>query len=126
MAEKKTAAKPAKKPAAKAAKPVAAKAAPKKVAAAPKAVAAKKVSAPKVVTEKPVAVKAVKGGKSNLPKTLKVTQTGSKSGATVRQIKSLVGLGLGKIGRVKMLEDTLSVRGLIAKVQHLVKVETTK
>ncbi|OFW84139.1 MAG: 50S ribosomal protein L30 [Alphaproteobacteria bacterium GWF2_58_20] len=61
-----------------------------------------------------------------MPKTLKVTQTGSKSGATVRQIKSLVGLGLGKIGKMKMLEDTSAVRGLVAKVQHLIKVETTK
>lgn len=52
---------------------------------------------------------------------------------TVRQIKSAIrrpkdqgstlkGLGLGKIGRERTLEDTPSVRGMIAKVAHLVEV----
>jgi len=34
-----------------------------------------------------------------------------------------VGLGLNRIGRKSVLEDTPSVRGMIAKVQHLVTVE---
>ena len=52
---------------------------------------------------------------------------------TVRQIASpirrkkdqratLVGLGLNRIGRVSVLEDTPSIRGMIAKVHHLVEV----
>jgi large subunit ribosomal protein L30 len=35
----------------------------------------------------------------------------------------LVGLGLNKIGRTKVLEDTPSVRGMINKVAHLVRVD---
>jgi large subunit ribosomal protein L30 len=38
----------------------------------------------------------------------------------------LVGLKLNKIGRVAELEDTPSVRGMIAKVQHLVRVVEDK
>ena len=35
---------------------------------------------------------------------------------------TLVGLGLNRIGRKSVLEDTPSVRGMIAKVHHLVSV----
>jgi large subunit ribosomal protein L30 len=38
------------------------------------------------------------------------------------QAATLRGLGLGKIGREKMLEDTPSVRGMIRSVAHLVQV----
>ena len=38
------------------------------------------------------------------------------------QEATLRGLGLGKIGRQKTLEDTKAVRGMIAAVQHLVQV----
>jgi len=52
---------------------------------------------------------------------------------TVRQIASpirrkddqratLAGLGLNKVGRERVLEDTTSVRGMIAKVAHMVEV----
>ncbi len=56
-------------------------------------------------------------------KKLKVTQTGSPIGRKDYQEQCLIGLGLNKIGRVKVLEDTPSVRGMITKVQHLVKFE---
>jgi large subunit ribosomal protein L30 len=57
----------------------------------------------------------------------------AKKTVTVRQVRSharrpkdqeatLRGLGLGKIGREKVLEDTPSVRGMIRKVAHLVQV----
>jgi large subunit ribosomal protein L30 len=39
-----------------------------------------------------------------------------------RSAQTLIGLGLNKIGRVSTLEDTPSVRGMIAKVHHLVRV----
>ena len=55
-------------------------------------------------------------------KTITVEQTGSSTGRPDRQRKSLIGLGLTRIGRRRTLEDTPSVRGLIAKVAHLVKI----
>lgn len=42
------------------------------------------------------------------------------------QQATLVGLGLGRIGKKSELEDTASVRGMILKVQHLVSIESTK
>ena len=56
-------------------------------------------------------------------KTVTVTQTGSTIGRQGYQAATLKGLGLGRIGRIKTLEDTPSVRGMIRKVAHLVKVE---
>ena len=68
------------------------------------------------------------------PKVAKAPKA-EKSGATVtvRQIASplrrkedqratLAGLGLNKIGRERTLEDTPSIRGMIAKVAHMVEV----
>ncbi|MCL2889773.1 MAG: 50S ribosomal protein L30 [Alphaproteobacteria bacterium] len=40
-----------------------------------------------------------------------------------KQIKILNALGLGKLGKKKELEDCPVVRGMIAKVKHLVVVE---
>ena len=54
---------------------------------------------------------------------LKVTQIRSQSGQTDRQKGTLVGLGLGRIGKSKVLEDTPAIRGMVDKVKHLVKVE---
>ena len=56
-------------------------------------------------------------------KTVKVTQTGSAIGRGRRQRETLRGLGLNKIGRTRELEDTPAIRGMIAKVHHLVRVE---
>ncbi len=55
--------------------------------------------------------------------TIKVTQTGSAIGQGKGQRATLVGLGLNKIRRTRELEDTPSVRGMIEKVSHLVRVE---
>ena len=55
-------------------------------------------------------------------KTVKVTQTGSPIGRTDDQLATLKGLGLNKRHRSRVLEDTPSVRGMIAKVKHLVRV----
>lgn len=55
-------------------------------------------------------------------KTVKVMQTSSGFGRKPGQQATLVGLGLNKIGRVRELEDTPAVRGMIRKVAHLVKV----
>ena len=56
-------------------------------------------------------------------KKIKVTRTGSTIGRPTIQEKNLRGLGLTKTGRTVELEDTPSVRGMIKKVSHLVKVE---
>jgi len=55
-------------------------------------------------------------------KTLKVRQTGSPIRRTKDQRATLAGLGLNKLGRVSTLEDTPAVRGMVAKVSHLVEV----
>ena len=62
--------------------------------------------------------KKAKGGK----KMLKVRQIRSQARRPAIQAATLRGLGLGKIGREKMLEDTPSVRGMIHSVAHLVQV----
>lgn len=51
-----------------------------------------------------------------------VKQIGSPIRRTKDQRATLVGLGLNRMGRVSTLEDTPSVRGMIAKVAHLVEV----
>lgn len=56
-------------------------------------------------------------------KTITVTQIASVAGRKPGQKETLVGLGLNKIGRTRELEDTPSVRGMIHKVSHLVKVQ---
>ncbi|CAI8364896.1 MAG: 50S ribosomal protein L30 [Alphaproteobacteria bacterium UBA4588] len=56
-------------------------------------------------------------------KTVTVIQIGSAIGREASQRQTLVGLGLNKIGRKRELEDTPSVRGMINKVKHLVRVE---
>ena len=85
------------------------KAAPKKDA--PKAAAAKKEAPKKTAAKKPSG------------KTLRVTQIGSPIGRQAYQRATLIGLGLNKMHRTRELEDTPSVRGMINKVSHLVKVE---
>ena len=62
---------------------------------------------------------------SETKKTVKVTQTGSPIGRKPGQKETLVGLGLNKMHRTRELEDTPSVRGMIRKVAHLVKVDDT-
>ena len=55
--------------------------------------------------------------------TITITQIGSPIGRRKDQQQTLVGLGLNKIRRTRTLEDTPSVRGMINKVQHLVRVD---
>ncbi|QCK87139.1 50S ribosomal protein L30 [Phreatobacter aquaticus] len=55
-------------------------------------------------------------------KTVTVEQIGSPIRREESQRATLVGLKLNKLHRRATLEDTPSVRGMIAKVAHLVKV----
>ena len=61
-------------------------------------------------------------GDAPMPK-VRVTQTASPAGRKPGQKETLIGLGLNKMRRTRELEDTPSVRGMIRKVAHLVKVE---
>ena len=54
---------------------------------------------------------------------LKVTLTRSTIKSTKSQKETVVGLGLRKIRRSCVLEDTPEIRGMITKVGHLVEVE---
>ena len=55
-------------------------------------------------------------------KTLTVEQVASPLRRHFDQRETLVGLGLNKIGRKRELPDTPATRGMINKVQHLVRV----
>jgi len=59
-------------------------------------------------------------------KTVIVTQTKSPIGREGSQRMTLIGLGLNKIGRSRELEDTPSIRGMINKVKHLIKIEEVR
>ncbi|MEQ8510829.1 MAG: 50S ribosomal protein L30 [Rhodospirillaceae bacterium] len=63
-------------------------------------------------------------GKSKSADTVTLTQIGSPIGRHKSQKATLKGLGLDKMHRTRTLEDTPSVRGMINKVSHLVRVET--
>lgn len=56
-------------------------------------------------------------------KTIKVTQVKSVIGRLKSHQACVAGLGLRKIGHTVEVEDSPSVRGMINKVNYLVKVE---
>jgi large subunit ribosomal protein L30 len=56
--------------------------------------------------------------------TVTVRQIASAAGRLSNQRATLKGLGLDKLNRVRTLEDTPAVRGMIARVHHLVRVES--
>ncbi len=56
-------------------------------------------------------------------KTVRVTQVGSPIGRKPGQRETLIGLGLNKLHRSRVVVDTPSMRGQIDKVKHLLKVE---
>ena len=60
--------------------------------------------------------------KSTTVQTITVQQIGSPIRRERTQRETLVGLRLNKIGRVSELQDTPAVRGMIAKVAHIVRV----
>jgi large subunit ribosomal protein L30 len=57
---------------------------------------------------------------------IRVEQTGSPIRRHHSQRDTLIGLGLNRIGRVARLPDTPQIRGMIAKVKHLVRVVDEK
>jgi len=57
-------------------------------------------------------------------KKIKITQIKSKVGETKNQKDTLKSLGLRRIRHSVIKDDTLSIRGMLKKVSHLVKVES--
>ena len=55
-------------------------------------------------------------------KSVTVVQTASPIGRKPNQRETLRGLGLDKLHRQRVLEDTPAVRGMIDKVKHLVRI----
>jgi len=55
-------------------------------------------------------------------KTITVQQVASANRKPGIQQQTLIGLGLNKIRRTSTLQDSPAVRGMIAKVAHLVRV----
>jgi large subunit ribosomal protein L30 len=89
------------------------KVAPKETKVAPKEAKLHKAAE----AEKPTKPKAnVKGG------TIKVKQIASGAGKGRIQIATLKGLGLNKVNKEVEVIDTPSIRGMIKKVNHLIKV----
>ncbi len=91
----------------------------------PKGAAAANAAEPKAA-EKPAAKAAPKkapAASASATGKVKVTQMIGSIGRHHDQEATLIGLGLNKRHRSRVLEDTPSVRGMIYKVRHLVKVE---
>ena len=55
-------------------------------------------------------------------KSVTIAQTASPIGRKPNQRETLRGLGLNKLRRQRVLEDTPAVRGMIEKVKHLVRI----
>jgi len=66
-------------------------------------------------------VSPAKAKKSDV-KTLRVRQIRSGIGCPVEMRETLKALGLGKMHRIAERKDTKEVRGMIAKIPHLVEV----
>ena len=93
-----------------------------------KTTAPKSEAKPKAAAKAPAKKAVAKSDvKKALPKEadgyVKVTQLVGCIGRRHDQEATLVGLGLNKRHRSKVLENTPSVRGMIYKVRHLVKAE---
>jgi large subunit ribosomal protein L30 len=89
---------------------------------APAEKAAKKTVEPKM--DKAVKVKKDEAKKpSSVSGKVKVTQMVGSIARRADQEATLIGLGLNKRHKSRVLEDTPSVRGMIYKVRHLLKVE---
>jgi large subunit ribosomal protein L30 len=58
--------------------------------------------------------------------TVKVTQTKSGIGTTPKHRGTLRALGLGRIGNTNILPDRPEIRGMLARVPHLIRVEESK
>jgi large subunit ribosomal protein L30 len=93
----------------------------KKAAKTTKAILADKKAIQKKVVVKATSAKVAKKSAAT-GGNITVTQIGSPIGREASQRATLIGLGLNKIRRSRVLVDTPSVRGMIEKVKHLVEI----
>ncbi len=61
-----------------------------------------------------------------MAKTIVVRQIGSPIRRPIKQRQTLIGLGLNKMHKTRELEDTPAVRGMIAKIPHMVEIVEEK
>ena len=61
-----------------------------------------------------------------MAKTITVRQIGSPIRRPAKQRQTLIGLGLNKMHKTRELEDTPAVRGMIAKIPHMVEIVEEK
>jgi large subunit ribosomal protein L30 len=61
-----------------------------------------------------------------MAKKIKVTLVKSAIKRPQKQKDTIRGLGLRKLHSSKVLEDTIAVRGMLLKVQHLVTIEAVE
>jgi large subunit ribosomal protein L30 len=61
-----------------------------------------------------------------MAKTIVIKQIGSPIRRPEKQRQTLIGLGLNKMHRVRELEDTPAVRGMINKISHMVEIVEEK
>ena len=61
-----------------------------------------------------------------MDKKLKITMVKSYVGRPQKQRQILRGMGLGKLNKTVLLEDTPEIRGMVRKVSHLVLMEELK
>ncbi len=57
-----------------------------------------------------------------MAKTIVVKQVGSPIRRPEKQRRTLIGLGLNKMHKTRVLEDTPSVRGMVNSIPHLVQI----
>ncbi len=57
-----------------------------------------------------------------MAKSIVIKQIGSPIRRPEKQRQTLIGLGLNKMNKTRELEDTPSVRGMVNKIPHLVKI----
>ena len=57
-----------------------------------------------------------------MAKTIIVKQIGSPIRRPAKQRKTLIGLGLNKMHKTRELDDTPSIRGMVNKISHMVKI----
>ena len=57
-----------------------------------------------------------------MAKTIVVKQIGSPIRRLQIQRQTLIGLGLNKMHKTRELEDTPAIRGMVAKIPHLVEI----
>ena len=91
----------------------------KKTPAKKSAASTKKAAAPKA--EKKTTTAAPKS-KKPAGKTVTVRQIGSPIGRPDKQRHTLIGLGLNKMHKTRVLEDTPAVRGMVNAIPHLVEI----